>query len=495
MSNNEPYIPKTKLKDHDEFSIPDDDPYKNDLLGLKSFGNTLKTLVTRVKGSLVLSINGPWGTGKTTFLKMWDQSLKKDGVTTIYFSAWEDDYCDDPLISLVGQVYPALKEGDWKEMGNTLKEVIKPLLGKTVFNILSRLTAGTVDLNDQNLKSCLENAFDDYLESGSVLKSIKSRLKEQSERCLQKNGTPLVIIIDELDRCRPLFAIGLLEKIKHLFDIPGIIFVLGIDRTQLGHSIKSVYGQGMDVDGYLRRFIDLEFLLPGNGDPDVFIFSYLNKLGISSIINDGEKMRNIVHSSSVIAKFFSFSLRDMEYLCRTLMLGSLTVQKIAENHVVPFLVAMKLKDESFYRDMIARKLDAVEIIKRLDEKHKFFQMFEQDDHHIIGSLICFFYFISPKSWKNEIREHISCDNETGNYIFQEVSNNYFHPKVIEYVNAKPRHYLRDWESARYRCTGNNNESNESKFFSYLANNICSISSERDVADIVQWIEFSQFPEN
>ena len=71
----------------------------------------------------------------------------------------------------------------------------------------------------------------------------------------------VIIFVDELDRCRPSYAIELLERIKHLFNIGGLVFVLALDREQLGHSIKAVYGNGIDSDGYLRRFVDFEYQL------------------------------------------------------------------------------------------------------------------------------------------------------------------------------------------------------------------------------------------
>ena len=254
-----------KLKDRG-IEIPAGEPYKNDLLNRSEFGENLTKIVSKIISPLTISVNGAWGTGKTVFLKMWDRSLKDAGYSTIYFSAWEDDYCDDAMIALVGQIWKSIKNSDWEEMGKTLKEVTVPLLknigSQILTNAIRHTTLGVVDLdlNTETLKSNIEKMLDEYATATSDIESIKKRLAECSEQCREKTGKPLVIIIDELDRCRPIFAIELLEKIKHFFNIPGVVFVLGIDREQLKHSIRSVYGE-IDADGYLRRFIDLEFLL------------------------------------------------------------------------------------------------------------------------------------------------------------------------------------------------------------------------------------------
>jgi hypothetical protein len=81
-------------------------------------------------------------------------------------------------------------------------------------------------------------------------------------KTVDKGSKPIVFVIDELDRCRPPFAVELLEKIKHLFSVDGLIFVLAIDRQQLSEAVRCLYGQGLDADNYLRRFIDLEYRLP-----------------------------------------------------------------------------------------------------------------------------------------------------------------------------------------------------------------------------------------
>ena len=76
---------------------------------------------------------------------------------------------------------------------------------------------------------------------------------------------PLVVVIDELDRCRPSYAVELLKAAKHLFAVDGVVFVLALNRSELSHSIGALYGGKFDATGYLRRFIDVDFRLP---DPD-----------------------------------------------------------------------------------------------------------------------------------------------------------------------------------------------------------------------------------
>lgn len=101
----------------------------------------------------------------------------------------------------------------------------------------------------------------------SNMGSIKD-FKKSLEQFIDKEceNKPLVFIVDELDRCRPNYAVSILEQIKHFFSVKNIVFVLSIDKEQLGHAVKGVYGSDcIESDEYLRRFIDIEYSIP---DPE-----------------------------------------------------------------------------------------------------------------------------------------------------------------------------------------------------------------------------------
>jgi hypothetical protein len=125
---------------------------------------------------------------------------------------------------------------------------------------------------------------------------------------------PLFIVIDELDRCRPSYAITLLERVKHLFSVDGVVFVIGTDTDQLRHSIGSVYGAGFDGKGYLQRFFDrtYRFAKPDNR-------KYVEQLLASNKI-DGDRLRSPPDNDharfiSGMADWFGLSLRDLQRCC------------------------------------------------------------------------------------------------------------------------------------------------------------------------------------
>lgn len=102
----------------------------------------------------------------------------------------------------------------------------------------------------------------DILEEVKTAEEIREEVKRILDEAIVEQAQKLVIFIDELDRCRPSFALEMLERLKHYFDDDRIIFVVSINKEQLTHTISNYYGVGFDSTGYLNKFFDLEANLP-----------------------------------------------------------------------------------------------------------------------------------------------------------------------------------------------------------------------------------------
>ena len=162
---------------------------------------------------------------------------------------------DEPLIAIIGQLSKELHGENWKDLSKTVKEIWNPLAKK--------LLLGRIGLHEADLKSAGKLAFDSYMECHAESESLKSNLREiiKSNKDSKGQSHPLVFIVDELDRCTPTFAIKTLERIKHFFSIPGIVFIFGVNKKSLKESIRKIYGN-IDGDDYLRRFFHLDLVLP-----------------------------------------------------------------------------------------------------------------------------------------------------------------------------------------------------------------------------------------
>jgi hypothetical protein len=391
---------KYSLK-HPALEIPANEPFKNDTMKRKELCDALCNLVSKIEGPLVVSINAPWGTGKTTFLEMWNKSLTAQNFTTVKFNAWTDDYFDNPLIALTGQISASIKESGWKEVGKTMKEIPKLLLQKTILQLMTNLTGCNIEQKD--LMSVIDQTVDDYGETRKLFEDFKARLENKSQEALKETGKPLIIIIDELDRCRPIFAISMLERIKHFFEIPGLVFVLALDREQLGHSIRSVYGQEMDVVGYLRRFIDLEFKLL-TSDLQSFLKKQFYKFGIwtSEKQTNSDWFKN--HFSPYIKNIidiFSLTSRDIETMCRVLAVSVCMGEEINDSSLQILLIALKLHDDPMYDKLLKQECTAVEIIDHLFKEYQADRLFSNYDE-IAYDLIPRLYSVSPDNWQKEV---------------------------------------------------------------------------------------------
>lgn len=248
------------------------------------------------KSSFTLSIEGGYGQGKTFFLKRLAQHLEKEHAVA-YCDAWADDFTDEPLTALAATLKIALGQFQNQTKVQTLLEktgAVSKVVGKGLlrrgagllitdgavaaldaleFEVKGEAAKDAEKLGDglatdtaarpeQTAKKLILDriaAFEDGRRAiAEVRESLLSIIENLSDEGL---NPPIIIIIDELDRCRPNYAIKLLEEIKHLFDVNGIVFVLGINSEQLAHSISGIYGLNFDGHAYLKRFIDRSYTL------------------------------------------------------------------------------------------------------------------------------------------------------------------------------------------------------------------------------------------
>lgn len=352
-----------KIKHND--LLPDEkQPFLNCKLNRKKYADVLTTVVRSYSDGFVLALNGEWGTGKTTFVKMWQASLQNEEFQTIYFNAWENDFENEPMTALLGEL---------KKLVGDETESYKSLLKKGVIitkNILPALAKGvvskyidagvTLDVIEKSIDAAtdlLDKEVEVYVNKKHGLLDFKIELEKYIEK---KNcGKPVIFIIDELDRCRPDYAVEILEKLKHFFNVKGIVFVLSIDKIQLGHSIQGYYGSSkIDTNEYLRRFIDIEYKLP-NPDEKIFckyLYDYYQfsdffnsplRIKYGSLLNDGERFLTF---AGKLFGTFSYTLRQQEkiFAHSRLVLRSFANNNYVFPDILMMLLHLKERESDFY---------------------------------------------------------------------------------------------------------------------------------------------------
>lgn len=279
-----------------EIEVPEDDPFKNDLLGRRKSVEVLTNLAGSIEGPCVLTVDGGWGTGKTTFLRIWSQYLRNDDFPVVEFNAWETDFAREPFVALSTELTEGLEK--YVDSGDQAlqryiacgKHLAETVLLRSLPTLVRLATLGALlPVIEKQLDEAIAGYESDqssgYQQERTAVKEFRDALKEVVQASSSPpTNRPLVVVIDELDRCRPSYAVELLEAAKHVFAVSGILFVLGVNRSELAHSITAVYGGGFDAHGYLRRFVDLDFRLP-KPERSQFIDATLKAIRIDDYFN------------------------------------------------------------------------------------------------------------------------------------------------------------------------------------------------------------------
>lgn len=376
-----------------EFEINKDEPFKNDKLERRREIENLTSIFNALDNKMVLAINSRWGTGKTTFLKMWEQYLKNKNYKTIFFNAWENDFVQEPFIAFISEIKNTINDDKLTEnlieKGKELGKFIINRSPKIAFKLIKDTTGIDLSgyLNSDDIKSIIDNKFEEYEKVKVSVKSFKEELSILAKKQFADNNNPLVIFIDELDRCRPDFAIQLLERVKHLFNVENVIFVLGIDKEALSNSIKVVYGEQTNINGYLTRFIDLEYKLKDAQSVNYIDF-LLDKYNFEQIFNERKKYnfeydqaeRDYTDFCEVIKECminFNLSLRDFEkVLAQLYLILKIRYNKYIYTYLCIFLLILKKLDGTLYIRIKSNSCTYNEFMNHLDKNKNLEKWFE-----------------------------------------------------------------------------------------------------------------------
>lgn len=375
---------------HTKLEITQDDPFKNDALGRRAIEPPLTQFVTQASGSFVLALDASWGSGKTTFLEMWQVKLKQAGHICMYLNAWQNDFVPDPLIAIVGELKKAIE--DYASQSGEASIIISEQMKKNqkIFDLLLKhivplsvkiATHGLINIEPviekliaDTASSGAEALIKNYEKGKSEIEEFRKALADLASQVASLNPlAKVIIIIDELDRCRPTYAIELLERIKHLFDASGVVFILGIDRSQLNHSIRSLYGSEFDATGYLRRFIDLDYRLPEPQARDYcdYLFKYfgINELiKIKSNRNSGHEINQLKFNLGTLMSAAKMSLRVQEQTISRLRIVIQTIPKHEKvyGNILSLLLFLREWNTNIYADIIEGKIDLDQIIPQIE---------------------------------------------------------------------------------------------------------------------------------
>lgn len=359
---------------------------QSDSVGRNAYLNTFITALNSVNQNIYISVDANWGSGKTVFMKQLEYlnycsldvfnapSLDhttvgdfQDKYAVFYYNAWENDYHDDPLQSLLFSLIDRFYTDEKRKQ--KVKSLTKTAVKSIATEAVKTLSKGIIDIE----KISNAETIDDLTGNIRAVNERKQAISDIIGKILP-DGKKLLFIIDELDRCNPEFAVRLMEVTKHYYNDDNIVFVLSTNNRQLVHTVQKYYGDNFDGYGYLDKLYDLILDLP--------------KVDIKQYFHSQLKVRNDSYWVNLtpieIAKNLDLTMREANryYSLLSFIKGRLTGGGTFDNNTVnalthfvfvPLAIALKIRDIKLYDDFISgsgeqliRKLyDSSDVIGRL----------------------------------------------------------------------------------------------------------------------------------
>ena len=334
---------------------------------------TLTRLIGAIEeGPCVLAVDAPWGAGKTTFLKIWAQYLRNEKFSVVEFNAWKTDFSEDPFMALCAELTRGFSEGKGAEYAKKFLKAAVKVIQHIGSNTVEKATGGYIVpiklwayLKQKTVETATEERLAKHQQAQAVIGEFKEKLEDMARALNNRPAQadagghkPLVVMIDELDRCRPSYAVELLETAKHLFDVDRLVFVLAVNREQLAQAVKALYGADFNAEGYLRRFFDLDFRLP-EPERSKFIKILLDSTNIEQSL-----IRNTLQA------FFDVSpltLRDIDQAVHRigLVLNSLSGTRPTMEYLVAIALILRTLDKTLYSQFVHKEITDHQVVEEI----------------------------------------------------------------------------------------------------------------------------------
>lgn len=345
---------------------------KHDTVGRNSQISVLINLLNSNTKSAVIAIDGMWGSGKTVFIKqlcmLADKSISaeeyshasldqdaidklRDTQKVFYFNAWSSDYLGDALSAILLKLIAEDDEGLNAAAINRVMKMIKPA------EALKKMSQGAIDVNAETKKELLVKNIKDIVDRHEAVNNFLDRLKGDSQR--------IVFVIDELDRCKPSFAVDILEVMKHYFIRSDATFLIATNTKELAHTVQKYYGYNFDGYTYLNRFFDYTY--------------HLNKINIEQYTQatlgwtfDGGMVSGV---ASDAINYFKFEMREINAYISALRLienffdNSRTYASdqmhdgLVKYLLVPLALALKIKNNGNFIEFANGTEKGVKILR------------------------------------------------------------------------------------------------------------------------------------
>ena len=353
---------------------------QNDAVGRRKDLGDFCGLLKTIEGGFSIFLDAEWGSGKTVFalqlkclLEAANEQLSSpegfdeliessrdlslisemNDFLPVYYNAWENDHWDDPLPSVAVSIAAQGGASDSFTESGSVGEVVTSALDLV-------MNAAGIGISTSSVRSALKGK--DLLEAYRSRESLRQSISDLVGEALVEKANRLLLIVDELDRCRPEFAMRLLEQVKNLFSDDRVIVLYSVNTGQLAHVAEGSYGAGFDGRMYLSRFYDL--LVP------------LRRVDSSAYLRSKNHPKTSNRFDGIaydLASSCGMTMRDINRFLTCLTgvrpevvdnysYSNSYVTAFAEVGIVPVLLAMKIMDQEAFGRAI-NEFDAAGVLE------------------------------------------------------------------------------------------------------------------------------------
>ena len=376
------------------------DVWAGDKLGYEGIGHAFTNLVKSIDTEKVISIEAGFGRGKTFFRRAWAEQLRTAGEVVVEVDVQQSDHSGDPVITLLGALIDALPrntDSPGKKALQSAKKIgavgtralTRAVLKSGADEVFEALSSSAIDGLDSfdALDSLIQGVGSEMSKVASQLiasqmaaeKVRKTELPEQLEalRAALVEGSEskrVVVIIDELDRCHPEYAISFLEATKLVFSQSGFVFCLMVNANYLESLARHRFGVAKSDEKYLDKFVDLRLKLEAK--PDTFrtaVYEMACNLPLAIPYGEGKEfsVERAAELAGTLAAKCGFSMRKTE---RILLKVEVALRCYADRPLdAPLLVFLAFKDEdpdSITEDHLKRSFLTPEEGARVSQEFK-----------------------------------------------------------------------------------------------------------------------------
>jgi hypothetical protein len=323
--------------------------------------------------------------------------LRKQGLASIYLDAFAVDYLESPFVAVAGAFSQAAEKARRAEhpayfafvnaaskVGKTLggtaaKIAIKAatfgLVGSSEIESLAEIRGAIADAAGERAEAAVKELIEEHAQKEKEISELKTALADfpslLSNEEARNDRARLVVVVDELDRCRPDFALGMVEAIKHFFGVSDVHFVLVTNRDHLIRSIIHRYGSFESAEEYLRKFYDYQIFYDQDysrhGAPQI---AHVVRRLADGLLGDLGEKNDIAELMGAAARAHRLTLRDLENVFANLSLAYAAVRsnEFRPSVLVTFLAFLKSLEPGMYAQVKAGNLHYAKLNERLFDR-------------------------------------------------------------------------------------------------------------------------------